>query len=91
MRKWLQERSQLTYFFMFNSIFSSGYSSAGLWITLALLWSLPWKGVALWKAANKKDKWWFIAFLLINTLAVLEILYIFYFSKMDEGKNKQGK
>ncbi len=47
----------------------------------AIVWSLVWKGIALWKAANKKDKWWFIALLVINTLGILEIAYIFYFSK----------
>jgi len=34
------------------------------------------EGFALWKAARRSEKWWFIALLLINTLAVLEILYI---------------
>ena len=50
-------------------------------IWLILLWTLPWKGVSLWKAARLKDKWWFIALLVINTLGLLEILYIFVFSK----------
>ena len=52
-----------------------------LTIFLVLFWTLPWKGVALWKAARLKDQWWFIALLVINTLALLEILYIFVFSK----------
>lgn len=61
-------------------------------LILAMLWSLPWKGVALWKAANRKHKWWFIAFLLVNTLAILEIAYIFYFSgKTDEKAKEPGK
>ncbi len=51
------------------------------WIYLALLWSLPWKGAALWKAAQNKHKVWFIVLFLVNTLAILEILYIFIFSK----------
>jgi len=52
------------------------------WILLLIiLWTLPWKGVALWKSARLKDKWWFIALLVINTLGILEILYIFLFSK----------
>ncbi|GAI09860.1 unnamed protein product [marine sediment metagenome] len=46
-------------------------------ILLILLWTLPWKGVALWKASKNNSKWWFIALLVINTLAILEILYIF--------------
>ncbi len=51
------------------------------WLYLALVWVLPWKGVALWKAAGNKQKKWFIALLIVNTLALLEIVYIFYFSK----------
>lgn len=59
------------------------------WIILAIgLWTLPWKGVALWKAARRQEKWWFIALLVINTVALLEILYIFVFSK-KELKNKE--
>lgn len=53
-------------------------------IILIVLWTFPWKGVALWKAAQNKEKWWFIALLLLNTLAILEIIYIFYFSKKTE-------
>lgn len=55
-------------------------------ITAVALWSLPWKGVALWKAAQKKDVYWFVALLLINTVGILEILYIFVFSKMSWKK-----
>lgn len=50
-------------------------------VYLALLWTLPWKGVALWKAARNKHQTWFIVLFLVNTLAILEILYIFVFSK----------
>jgi len=48
---------------------------------LMVLWTLPWKGVALWKAARLEKKWWFIVLLVVNTLGILEILYIFVFSK----------
>ena len=50
-------------------------------LVLAILWTLPWKGIALWRAARNKHPWWFVALLLINTLAVLEIVYIFVFGK----------
>ncbi len=50
-------------------------------IFLIVAWILPWKGWALWKAARNTQKRWFIALLVINTLAILEILYIFVFSK----------
>ena len=45
------------------------------------LWTLPWKGVALWRAAKRGEKKWFVALLVFNTLAILEIVYIFFFSK----------
>ena len=50
-------------------------------ILLAVLWVLPWKGVALWRAARNSHKGWFVAILVINTMALLEIIYIFFFSK----------
>jgi len=50
-------------------------------VTLVTLWTLPWKGWALWLAARRKEKWWFIAILVLNTLAILEIIYIFGIAK----------
>lgn len=55
---------------------------------LIAIWSIPWKGVALWKAAGRKEKIWFILLLLINTAAILEILYIFIFSKRSKPENE---
>lgn len=55
------------------------------WILVGLtMWVLPWKGWALWKAAKLGSKKWFIAILILNTLAILDILYIFVFSKKSE-------
>lgn len=55
-------------------------------LILILAWTLPWKGIALWKAARNSHKGWFIALLVVNTLAILEIIYIFYFSKPRQPK-----
>ncbi|MDP2734604.1 MAG: DUF5652 family protein [bacterium] len=49
------------------------------------LWTIPWKAVALWRAAQARERKWFVALLLVNTLALLEILYIFVFSKKRKG------
>lgn len=59
-----------------------------LLLILIFLWMLPWKGVALWKAATRGEKKWFIAMLILNTFAILEILYIFIFTK-DKDSKKQ--
>jgi hypothetical protein len=53
-------------------------------IFLLMVWVLPWKAVALWKAAKNDHKTWFVALLVINTMAVLEILYIFVFGKKKD-------
>lgn len=55
-------------------------------LVIVILWTLPWKGISLWRAARAGDKRWFIALMLINTLGLLEILYIFVFSKKNQDK-----
>ncbi len=55
---------------------------------IILAWTLYWKGMALWKVAKLDKQGWFIALLILNTLGILEILYIFVFSK-KHGEEKQ--
>jgi len=53
-----------------------------LWLLiLIMLWVLPWKGYALWMSARNAHKKWFIVLLVVNTLAILDIIYIFFVSK----------
>ncbi|HBP01229.1 MAG TPA: hypothetical protein DD454_03395 [Candidatus Moranbacteria bacterium] len=59
------------------------------WILIILLlWMIPWKGWALWRAAKRGHKGWFVLFLIVNTLAILEILYIFFFSRPKKKKEE---
>ena len=52
------------------------------WILLiVVLWSIPWKGVALWKAARLGSKTWFVVLLVLNTLAILDIIFIYFVAK----------
>jgi len=46
-----------------------------------IFWSIIWKGIALWKSARRSQKWWFIVLLVVNTLGILEIIYIFLVAK----------
>lgn len=50
-------------------------------LSILVVWAVVWKGLALWRAARNDSRYWFIALLVINTLGVLEILYLFLFSK----------
>lgn len=52
-----------------------------LLLSVLFVWSIAWKGVALWKAAKNNDKLWFLLLLIVNTAGILEIFYIFFFSK----------
>lgn len=63
-------------------MYTTGLDTFPLWIiVLIVLWSLPWKGMALWKAAQLSQKKWFIALLLLNTFGILDIIYIHFVAK----------
>ena len=42
------------------------------------------KGIALWRAARRGEKSWFVALLVVNTLGILEAIYILFVSKDKE-------
>lgn len=54
-------------------------------LVFLLLWSLIWKGLALWKAARDNERNWFIGMLVVGTFinlaGLVEIAYLFYFAK----------
>ena len=64
----------------FYSPFASGPGSIFVpLIIAALVWTLVLKGFALWSAARGNQKWWFVALLVINTVGILEIVYLIWF------------
>ena len=52
-------------------------------IAMVVIWSVIWKGIALWKAARNDQLGWYVALLVINTAGILEILYIVNFQKKN--------
>jgi methionyl-tRNA synthetase len=53
-----------------------------VWVFFILyIWSILWKGLALWRSANLKQRNWFVAILILNTVGILEIVYLFFFAK----------
>jgi hypothetical protein len=53
-------------------------------IIILSIWQIFWKGVALWRTSQLKQRNWFIAlFILIpfNDLGILELIYLFRFAK----------
>lgn len=59
------------------------------WVAPLVVWSIVWKGIALWKTARDKALPWFIVIFIFNTVGILEILYIYVFSKMGTGTGKK--
>jgi hypothetical protein len=55
------------------------------------LWSIPWKGYALWKAARRDDRAWFVVLLIVNTMGLLDILYIFIWSKRRSSSDSRNR
>jgi len=48
---------------------------------LILIWTIVWKGFGLWKSAGLRQKYWFVAILLLNTFGILEIIYIYFVAR----------
>lgn len=42
-----------------------------------IIWEVYWKYHALWIAARKSDKGWFLALLVINSIGLLPIYYLY--------------
>ena len=70
-------------------------SNLPTWVILAAislgLWSIVWKGFALYKAGRLQQPLWFTVLLIVNTAGILEILYIFVFSKTTNATRKSKK
>lgn len=58
------------------------FTKDNLWIILIIIfWVFPWKGYAIWTASKLNQKRWFIALLVLNTFAILDIIYVFFVAK----------
>ena len=54
---------------------------------IVIVWSFYWKGRALWTAARHGQLGWFVVLLIVNTLGILEIIYIYFFACDCEKKH----
>lgn len=76
--------TDLQHFVGYSDIF---YRYAWLWSLIAL-WSLAWKGAALWRAAKMNSMPWFIGILIFNTFGMLEIVYILITQKQYQEQKE---
>ena len=56
-----------------------------------IIWSMAWKGLALWTAGTRKEKVWFIVLFLVNTVGILEIIYLLTRKPKASGKKVKRK
>jgi hypothetical protein len=45
-------------------------------VLIVTLWDLVWRGMALWKSAQRKQLVWFVFLLVINSAGILPIIYL---------------
>lgn len=54
-------------------------------LTIVIIWSLIWKAIALWHAARNSQLAWYIVLVIVNTVGILEIIYLLFFRKKRTG------
>lgn len=64
-----------------DTLITGGLLGIPMWMLALVLWSIPWKAVALWKSARLSHKKWFIIIFFANTFGILEMFYIFFVAK----------
>jgi hypothetical protein len=52
-------------------------------IVILAFWEAIWKLIALWKSARANQLPWFICIGIFNTVGILPIIYILFFSKKE--------
>lgn len=70
---------------MYGNMYGVGFNGIGglgSFMLIVLVWSLFWKGLALWHSARRGEYWWFLALLVVNTVGILELVYLFAFAKL---------
>jgi hypothetical protein len=55
-----------------------------LGLIVIMVWEVIWKGIGLWHSAGNKQKGWFVAILILNTLGLLPIIYLLWFKRECE-------
>lgn len=69
-----------------ETLFGIGGTLLLILFLVAMFWSIVWKGIALWESARNGHKGWYIAILILNTLGILEIIYLIFFNKKKAKK-----
>ena len=58
-----------------------GSNAFNIILLVVAIWTIPWKAYSLWLCVKRNQKVWFIVLLILNTVGILEIFYIFKIAK----------
>jgi len=50
-------------------------------LVVVAIWTVVWKGIALYTAGKNQQKNWFVVLLLLNDLGILSMVYLKWFQK----------
>ena len=74
-----------TYPFFFLG-FPIGLALFSFMLAVLMLWSLFWKALGLWHSARRGQYWWFVILLIVNSVGILEIVYLFFVLKIPPSE-----
>ena len=60
-----------------------------LWTIPLIIWTMIWKGIALWKSGRNNQLTWFIVMFILNTAGILPIIYLLFFRKKKAEKGRK--
>ena len=72
---------------MFGGLLGMGAGMIALFIIL-MVWSAVWKGIALWKSGRSNQLAWFVVIFIVNTIGILEIIYLLFFQKKPAKRKR---
>lgn len=77
---------------MYSPFMHGGWSTPfvgtlAVFVVIAALWSVVWKGLALWSASQNQQRAWFVVLLIVNTMGILEIIYLLLYRKDKEARS----
>lgn len=52
-------------------------------VIILAIWTILWKAYSVWNAVKHNHKKWFIALLILNTIGILDMFYVFKVLKKD--------
>lgn len=60
-----------------------------VFIVLVFTWELAWKGWALWRASQRQEKEIYIALLVLNTLGLFPMVYL-YITRGEKSRSRRS-